>query len=131
MRNILIIGSGGREHAIAWKLNNDDSNNMIYCLPGNGGTAQFAKNIDIDVDNFELILEFVKGNNIDLIIVGPEGPLDKGIVDFFKNKDIKIFGPDKFSSQLESSKLFARDFMAKNNIRISIYSKTKVCFILF
>ena len=116
MRNILIIGSGGREHAIAWKLNNDDSNNMIYCLPGNGGTAQFAKNIDIDVDNFELILEFVKGNNIDIIIVGPEGPLDKGIVDFFKNKDIKIFGPDKFSSQLESSKLFARDFMAKNNI---------------
>ena len=116
MRNILIIGSGGREHTIAWKLNKDDTANLIYCLPGNGGTAQFAKNIDIDVNNFELILEFVINNKIDTIIVGPEGPLDKGIVDFFKGKNIRIFGPDKFASQLESSKLFARNFMANNNI---------------
>ena len=116
MKNILVIGSGGREHAIAWKLNNDEPDNSIYCMPGNGGTSQFAQNIDIDINNFESISEFVINNQIDIIIVGPEGPLDKGIVDFFNAKDVKIFGPDQFASQLESSKLFARDFMADNNI---------------
>ena len=117
MRKILVIGSGGREHVIAWKLNQDDLSNSIYCLPGNGGTAEFGTNVaNIDINNFELIFEFVSKNQIDTIIVGPEGPLDRGIVDFFKEKNIKIFGPDKFASQLESSKLFARDFMAKNNI---------------
>ena len=116
MRNILVIGSGGREHAIAWKLNKDEPDNSIYCIPGNAGTHQFAKNIDIDINNFDLISEFVLDSQIDTIIVGPEGPLDKGIVDFFNAKDIKIFGPDQFASQLESSKLFARDFMADNNI---------------
>ena len=116
MRNILVIGSGGREHAIAWKLNKDEPDDSIYCMPGNGGTSQFAQNIDIDINNFESISEFVINNQIDIIIVGPEGPLDKGIVDFFNAKDVKIFGPDQFASQLESSKLFARDFMADNNI---------------
>ena len=116
MRNILVIGSGGREHAIAWKLSKDEPDNSIYCMPGNGGTSQFAQNIDIDINNFESISEFVINNQIDIIIVGPEGPLDKGIVDFFNAKDVKIFGPDQFASQLESSKLFARDFMADNNI---------------
>ena len=117
MRNVLIIGSGGREHAIAWKLYADNPSDSIYCLPGNGGTSEFAINVDnIDIDNFDLIFEFVVKKQIDTIIVGPEGPLDKGIVDFFKEKNVKIFGPDKFASQLESSKLFARDFMKNNDI---------------
>ena len=117
MRNVLIIGSGGREHAISWKLYADNPSDSIYCLPGNGGTSEFAINVDnIDIDNFDLIFEFVEKKQIDTIIVGPEGPLDKGIVDFFKEKNIKIFGPDKFASQLESSKLFARDFMKNNDI---------------
>tara|TARA_B100000676_G_scaffold309698_1_gene374020 strand:+ start:198 stop:1463 length:1266 start_codon:yes stop_codon:yes gene_type:complete len=117
MRNILVIGSGGREHAIAWKLNADNPSDSLYCLPGNGGTSKFATNVNnIDSNNFDLIYDFVLKKQIDTIIVGPEGPLDRGIVDFFKEKNIKIFGPDKFASQLESSKLFARDFMKNNSI---------------
>ena len=116
MENILIIGSGGREHTLVWKLSQDKKVQKIYCMPGNGGTREIATNVNIDVNNFEEIYRYVIENNIDMIIVGPEAPLDKGIVDFFNSKKVKIFGPTQFASQLECSKLFARKFMQQNKI---------------
>ena len=109
MYNILILGSGGREHAIAWSIYNDKRINKLFCAPGNAGTISISENNDD-------IYLFVKQNNIDLIIVGPEQPLENGIVDFFEEKNIKIFGPSKYASQLETSKLFARNMMEKYNI---------------
>ena len=116
MKNILIIGSGGREHALAWKLSQDKKVREVYCMPGNGGTRKVAINVNHDINDFEEIYNYVIKNKIDMVIVGPEAPLDRGIVDFFNNKKIKIFGPTQFASQLECSKLFARKFMHQNNI---------------
>ena len=113
---ILILGSGGREHAFAWSFSSDINVSKVYCAPGNGGTTDIAENINLDINNHESIIEFVKFNNIDLTIVGPEAPLADGIVDSFHIEGLAIFGPDKYASQLESSKLFARDMMAKYNI---------------
>ena len=113
---ILILGSGGREHAFAWSLVNDENVATVYCSPGNGGTDAIAKNVDLDVSNHQSIIEFVKTNNIDLTIVGPEAPLADGIVDSFQKVGLPVFGPDKYASQLESSKLFARDMMADYNV---------------
>ncbi|MBC8311087.1 MAG: phosphoribosylamine--glycine ligase [Candidatus Marinimicrobia bacterium] len=113
---ILILGSGGREHAFAWSLVNDDNVSKVYCSPGNGGTVDIADNIDLDVTDHAAVIEFVKSKNIDLTIVGPEAPLADGIVDSFQKAGLPIFGPDKYASQLESSKLFARDMMAAYNI---------------
>jgi phosphoribosylamine--glycine ligase len=109
---VLILGSGGREHAFAWSLVNDENVGKVYCSPGNGGTDEIAENIDLDTTNHEAVIAFVKSNNIDLTIVGPEGRLADGIVDSFQRVGLPIFGPDKYASQLESSKLFARDMMA-------------------
>jgi len=113
---ILILGSGGREHAFAWSLSNDSNVSKVYCSPGNGGTADIAENINLDINNHQSIIEFVKLNNIDLTVVGPEAPLADGIVDSFHIEGLAIFGPDKYASKLESSKLFARDMMAKYNV---------------
>ncbi len=116
MNKVLIIGSGGREHTLAYKISNDKFVEEVHCIPGNGGTLELAKNYDIDIYDFDSIYRYVKEKGIDVIVVGPEGPLNEGIVDFFKDRNIEIFGPDKFASQLEGSKLFARKFMSKNNI---------------
>ena len=116
MNKVLIIGSGGREHALAWKFSEDEDSCDVYCLPGNGGTSEIATNIDLDVNDFNSIYDFVDINKIDMVVVGPEAPLDKGIVDFFESRDIAIFGPSQYASQLECSKLFARKFMNENNI---------------
>ena len=116
MYNILILGSGGREHAIAWSIYNDKRINKLFCSPGNAGTISISENIDLNIMNNDDIYLFVKQNNIDLIIVGPEQPLENGIVDFFEEKNIKIFGPSQYASQLETSKLFARNMMEKYNI---------------
>ena len=115
-KNVLILGSGGRECAFAWKINQDPNSNKIYCMPGNAGTQKFAENINVSLDNHQAILDFVLENNIDITIVGPEGPLDAGIVDFFKSNNQKIFGPDQIGAQLESSKIYARDLMKKYKI---------------
>ena len=115
-KNILILGSGGREYAMAWKLSNDKNVNKIYCIPGNGGTEKIAHNYIVDTKNHNALLTFVKINNIDLTIVGPENLLDEGIVDSFNEQGYKIFGPTKLASKLESSKLYARDIMKKYNI---------------
>ena len=122
---ILILGSGGREHAFAWSFANDENVAKIYCSPGNGGTGKIAENVTLDFSNHEMVMEFVKNNDIDLTIVGPEAPLADGIVDSFKKIGLSIFGPDKYASQLESSKLFARDMMADYNIPIPRYYACK------
>ena len=122
---ILILGSGGREHAFSWSLVNDENVDKVYCAPGNGGTDEIAENIDIDVSNHEMVIDFVKSKKIDLTIVGPEVPLADGIVDSFQKLGLSIFGPDKYASQLESSKLFARDMMAAYNIPSPKYYSCK------
>ena len=124
-KNVLVLGSGGREHAFAWALVNDVNVAKVYCAPGNGGSDAIAENIDLDLSNHYSVIKFVKSNNIDLTIVGTEAPLADGIVDSFKNEGIAIFGPDKYASQLESSKLFARDMMAEYNVPIPKYYACK------
>ena len=103
-----IIGSGGREHAICQSIKKSSKIEKIYCFPGNAGTFELAENVEIDISDFDKIKEFSISNNISLIIVGPEKPLVDGIVDFFKDTKINIFGPDKISSQLEGSKIFTK-----------------------
>ena len=116
MYNILLLGSGGREHSIAWALSKDIKVNKLYCAPGNAGTFSIAINVSLNIMNNDLIYDFVKEKKINLIVVGPEQPLENGIVDYFEDKDIQIFGPSKYASQLETSKLFARYIMEEYNI---------------
>ena len=103
-----IIGSGGREHAICQSIKKSAKIEKIYCFPGNAGTSELAQNVEIDISDFNKIKEFSISNKINLIIVGPEKPLVNGIVNFFKDTGIKVFGPDKISSQLEGSKIFTK-----------------------
>jgi phosphoribosylamine--glycine ligase len=119
-RNVLVLGSGGREHALAWKIAQSESVSKVYIAPGNAGTASVGVNISINIADFQAVKDVVLKNRIDLVVVGPEQPLVDGIVDFFKNdndlKDVKIIGPDKKGAQLEGSKAFAKNFMEKNGI---------------
>ena len=103
-----IIGSGGREHSICRSIKRSSKIEKIYCFPGNAGTSEIAENVEIDLSDFNKIKEFSISNKISLIIVGPEKPLVDGIVDFFKDTEINVFGPDKISSQLEGSKIFTK-----------------------
>jgi|TARA_B110000967_G_scaffold140749_1_gene143812 phosphoribosylamine--glycine ligase len=114
--NIALIGSGGREHAICQKLHESKLTNRIYCIPGNAGTSNIAVNLNIDFLNFKKLLTFIKFYKIDLVIVGPELPLVKGIVNFLKRKKINVFGPNKYAAQLEGSKSFMKSLCKKNNI---------------
>jgi len=111
-----IIGSGGREHAICQSLKKSNKIDEIFCFPGNAGTLQIAKNIDIDLENFEELKKYIQEKKIDLIIVGPEKPLVEGIVDYLQKFNIKVFGPNKFASQLEGSKIFTKELCQKYNI---------------
>ena len=113
---ICIIGSGGREHAICKTISLSSNVSKIYCLPGNAGTQEIAENINLEIDNFEKVLKFLKESKIDLVIVGPEKPLVNGIVDFLENNGIKVFGPRKIPSQLEGSKTFTKSICKKYNI---------------
>jgi len=126
---IAVIGSGGREHAIAWKFAQSKKAEKVYVLPGNGGTEN---NIPINVNDFEEIKKFCEMENLDLIFVGPEDPLANGIVDYFADSDINVFGPDKAAARLEGSKIFAKEFMIKYGVATGSYhefggSKTKCC----
>ncbi len=114
--NLAVIGSGGREHALCYKLKKSKEVRKLFCIPGNAGTKSLAENINEDLSNFEGIYKIVKEKKIDFVIVGPEEPLVNGIVDFLTKKDIKTFGPDKFASQLEGSKAFMKNLCKKNNI---------------
>lgn len=118
---ILIIGSGGREHALCWKISQSSRVSKIYCAPGNGGTSNVAENIDIASNDIEELLNFALDKKIDLTIVGPEEPLVLGIVDRFEENDLKIFGANKKSAQLEGSKEFSKKFMEKYNIPTAKY----------
>ena len=120
--NIGIIGSGGREHALCFKLKQSKIVDKIYCFPGNAGTNSIAENIDIDTNNFESIKKISLKKKIELLIVGPEKPLVNGISDYFKDTNIKIFGPNKISSQLEGSKTFTKKLCKKYNIPTSKFN---------
>ncbi len=122
---ILVIGSGGREHAIAWKLSQDNRVEKIYVAPGNGGTAceEKCENINIKAGEITKLIEFVKTNKIDLTVVGPEDPLSQGIVDDFEKEGLLIFGPNKAAAQMEASKAFAKDVMKKAGIATADYEK--------
>jgi len=115
-KNVLVLGSGGREHALVWCLLKDDNVANVYCAPGNGGTAQIAENISLNLSNQQEVVRIAREKNINLTVVGPENPLAEGIVDTFQAEGLRIIGPDAYGAQLESSKLFARDLMAENNI---------------
>ena len=114
--NLAVIGSGGREHSICYKLKQSAKINKLICIPGNAGTEDLAENIDIDIKKFEEILKIIKIKSIDIVIVGPEEPLVNGIVDFLNKEGVKVLGPDKFASKLEGSKAFMKDLCKKNNI---------------
>ncbi len=120
---VLIIGSGGREHALAWKAAQSDNVEKVYVAPGNAGTAREAKveNVAIAVDAIDELLEFAKTNAIGLTIVGPEAPLVIGVVDAFQKEGLKIFGPTQGAAQLEGSKAFTKDFLARHNIPTAAY----------
>ena len=113
---IAILGNGGREHAIAHQISKSPKLNKLYCLPGNAGTKLIAENVELDFCDFEKLGNFVEINKINLVIVGPEKPLVKGVVDFLTNKGIKVFGPNKIPSQLEGSKIFTKKICEKYNI---------------
>jgi len=123
--NVLILGSGGREHAFAWKIAKSSSCNKLFIAPGNAGTAGVGTNINIDVNDFKSIKELVLAENIELVLVGPEDPLVNGVYDFFKEddllKNISLIGPSKEGAQLEGSKRFAKEFMFRHNIPTSKY----------
>ncbi len=110
---ILVIGSGGREHALVWKINQSKKVKKIYCAPGNAGTAQLAENLNIKADDVAGLKKFAQENKIDLTVVGPEIPLVAGIVDEFAKDGLKIFGPNKAAAMIEGSKVFSKDFMLK------------------
>ena len=113
---IAILGNGGREHAIADQISKSPKLNRLYCLPGNAGTKFIAENVNIDIYDFDKLGNFVDEYKIDLVIVGPEKPLVDGVVDFLTNKGIKVFGPNKISSQLEGSKIFTKKICEKYKI---------------
>ena len=113
---ILVVGSGGREHALTWKIADSHLVEKIYCAPGNAGTAQFAESVPINADDIDELALFARENKIDLTVVGPEVPLAQGISDIFQEKGLKIFGPDKKAARLEASKIFAKKIMNKYNI---------------
>ena len=122
---ILLLGGGGREHALAWKIAQSNKCSKLFIAPGNAGTANCGENIDIKADNFESLKKFCVDNNIDIVVVGPEDPLVKGIYDDFKNdertKDIPVIGPSKAGAVLEGSKDFAKGFMQRHNIPTAKY----------
>ena len=125
--NILVLGSGGREHALAWKIIQSKHCSKLFIAPGNAGTAQCGLNVDIGVNNFEEQKKFCLENNIDMLVVGPEEPLVKGVYDFFQQDDelkhIKVIGPSANGAQLEGSKAFSKKFMLRCNIPTASYAE--------
>ena len=118
---ILVVGSGGREHALAWKLAQSERIQMVYVAPGNGGTARDIRLVNIELSDPAQLAEFVQKENISLTVVGPEVPLAAGIVDLFRARGLKIFGPTREAAQLESSKDFAKAFMQRHGIPTARY----------
>ena len=113
---ILVIGSGGREHALAWKLRQSSEAERIFCAPGNAGTAEIAENVAIPVGDLDALLRFARENRVDLTVVGPDDPLAAGIVDLFAAEGLRAFGPTKSAARLEASKIFAKELMRAQKI---------------
>ena len=123
--NILVLGSGGREHAIAWALAKSPKCDKLYVAPGNGGTAGFAENVSgLAADDGEAVLAFAQENAIDMVVIGPEAPLVAGVADVLRAADIPVFGPDAQGAQLEGSKTFCKEFMMRNNLPTADYLST-------
>lgn len=125
--NILLLGSGGRENALAWKITQSEKCDKLFIAPGNAGTANVGTNVAIKADDFDAIKEFVLANDIKMVVVGPEDPLVKGVYDYFKNsaelKNIPVIGPSKEGARLEGSKAFAKAFMMRQNIPTAAYKE--------
>lgn len=123
--NILLLGSGGREHALAWKITQSTKCSQLFVAPGNAGIAQIATNVAVNPMDFNAVKQFVLDNGVEMVVVGPEDPLVKGIYDFFKNDSalngIPVIGPSQHGAQLEGSKEFAKQFLVKNNIPTALY----------
>ncbi|ESK40425.1 phosphoribosylamine-glycine ligase [Acinetobacter nectaris CIP 110549] len=121
--NILVLGNGGREHALAWKIAQDSQVSQVFVAPGNAGTAteEKCKNIQLNILDNDAIINFAKDNKVDLIVVGPEAPLVNGVVDAAQNAGLKIWGPTQYAAQLEGSKAFAKDFLKKHEIPTAFY----------
>ncbi len=119
--NLAVIGSGGREHAICYKLKQSPKIKKLICIPGNAGTEKIAENIKEDISDFDALYKIIKKQNVDIVIIGPELPLVKGLVDYLSEKKVRVFGPDKFASQLEGSKAFMKNLCKKNNIPTANY----------
>ncbi|MGN0301534.1 MAG: phosphoribosylamine--glycine ligase [Anaerotardibacter sp.] len=120
--NILVLGSGGREHALTWALAKSPLCDEIYVAPGNGGTSEIATNIkSLNIEDGESVLFFVQQNKVDLVVIGPEAPLVKGVADVLRAEGIAVFGPDEYGAQLEGSKTFSKEFMEANNIPTAKY----------
>jgi len=119
---VLVVGSGGREHALVWKIAQSPKVKKIYCAPGNAGIAEYAECIAVNGDDVTGLVSFAHQKNIDLTVVGPELPLTLGIVDLFKNRELKICGPDKSASVIEGSKIFAKDLMKKYQVPTAAYA---------
>ena len=113
---ILIVGSGGREHTLAWKISQSEKVDQLFIAPGNAGTARFGENVDIDVEDLGQLLKFAKNEKIDLTVIGPEKPLALGITDLFEKNGLSVFGPSKKAARIEASKVFANKFMKKFGI---------------
>ena len=122
--NIALIGSGGREHALCQKIYESKNSDKIICLPGNAGTSKIAQNIEVDTSNFKKILDVIKFHRIDLVIIGPEEFLVKGLVDYLLKNKIKVFGPNKYASKLEGSKAFMKKLCWKYKIPTAAF---KIC----
>ena len=122
--NVLVIGSGGREHALAWKASQSADVDTVYVAPGNAGTdtEPGLENVAIDVMDFAALADFAENNNVGLTIIGPEAPLVDGVVDYFQGRGLKCFGPSKGAAQLEGSKAFTKDFLARHNIPTAAYA---------
>lgn len=125
--NVLILGSGGREHALAWKIKQSDLLNQLHIAPGNAGTSKLGKQVNMSVNDFEGLKKYCKEEAINIIIVGPEDPLVNGIVDYFKENapEIFVFGPSKTAAQLEGSKDFSKQFMQRHGIPTAAYKSFK------
>lgn len=120
---ILVVGGGGREHAICWKLSNEKNVEKIYCAPGNPGIAEVAECVNIGDSDIDELAKFAKENEIDITVVGPEVPLVMGITDVFESQGLKVFGPNKRCARLEGSKAFSKDFMTRHNLPTAKYKE--------
>ena len=123
--NILVLGSGGREHAIAWALKKSPKTEDLFVAPGNGGTALIAENVGgLDAEDGQAVLDFVQENDIALVVIGPEAPLVAGVADVLRGAGVPVFGPDSQGAQLEGSKTFCKEFMMRNNLPTAEYLST-------